>query len=135
MVANVLGFHQTTAKDTLMRFVFFIGVFVHKSYYFCILHWYFCICKLSICICTCIIFTLVEYWSVIATVLDFHHCKGHFDEVCIHIIFKFRIMYLSICIFVFALIVYWSVIAFLPTSFRGIVAKDFLMGWRQCIVG
>ena len=125
MVANVLGFHETTAKDTLMRFVFFIGVLVLKSYYFCILHWYFCICKLSICICTCIIFTLVVYSSVIATVLDFHHCKGHFDEVCIHIIFKFRIMCLSICIFVFALMVYWSVIAFLPRRFEPALQRTF----------
>ena len=71
-VANVLGFHQTTAKDTLMRFVFCIGVFVLASCYFCILHWYFCIWKLLICICTHIWFTLVVYWSVIANVLGFH---------------------------------------------------------------
>ena len=51
------------------------------------------------------------------------------------ITFWFRIMYLSACIFVFALMVYWSVIAFLLTSLRACVAKDFLMGWRQCIVG
>ena len=117
----------------------------------CILLWCFCTCKLlflyfALVLLYLQVVNLYLYSYLIYTCgilecdckcagISPNYCKGYFDEVCIHITFWSRIMYLSECIFVFALMVYWSVIAFLLTSLRACIAKDSLMGWRQCILG
>ena len=108
-----------------MRFVFCIGVFVLAGCYFCILHWYFCICNLLICI---FVFDLhLRYIGVwLQMCWDF---TKPLQRTFWWGFYSYYILYICFCT---------HGILECDCIFADIVPSlgcNFLMGWRQCIVG